>query len=124
MSASLIPGSFADLKAVCGNGDQAPFGPWGQRNRELIAKVACGAVECCGEWQRPGYYGWCSLLTRPAGETLENSMCPIALQMRNEHTRQSKQPVGSSSSQDKACLVASSGEPTGALNEGESVCRS
>lgn len=76
-----IPGSLADLQAVTPNRDQAPFMRWEERNTRLVDQVASGAVPCCGEWQRDGYYGWCSLLTRPTylvqvGEReIGSSMC-------------------------------------------------
>jgi hypothetical protein len=60
-----IPGSLADLQAVTPNRDQAPFMRWEERNSRLVEQVASGAVPCCGEWRESGYYGWCSLLTRP-----------------------------------------------------------
>lgn len=60
-----IPGSLADLQAVTTSRDQAPFSRWLERNAQLVEQVASGAVSCCGEWQRDGYHGWCSLLTRP-----------------------------------------------------------
>lgn len=60
-----IPGSLADLEAVTPNRDQAPFMRWEARNAQLVDSVASGSVPCCGEWQRDGYHGWCSLLTRP-----------------------------------------------------------
>lgn len=75
-----IPGSVADLRAVCANGDQAPYLEWSQRNAALVERVRSGEVECCGECRRDGYTGWCSLLALPVWFTDEGPVyaCPRA----------------------------------------------
>ena len=61
-AAGVTPGSVAELRL---NHKQAYFAWWRERNLDLIEQVRCGRTQCCGEWQREGYYGWCSLLGRP-----------------------------------------------------------
>lgn len=79
-----IPGSLDDWhNASKGGLLHGESGEWGQRNRELVAKVACNAVECCGEWQRPGYHGWCSLLGYLPHGFDSKRICPIAARYRD-----------------------------------------
>ena len=59
-----VPGSLADRRAVAGL-DQEPIGRWEQRHAKLLEQIESGAHPCCGEHERPGYYGFCSLLGRP-----------------------------------------------------------
>ena len=60
----VIRGSLDDLRLVAGI-NQEPVSRWQGRNRELAERIESGAHPCCGEHERPGYHGWCSLLGRP-----------------------------------------------------------
>ena len=113
----MIPGSLDDLRRAVATGNQAPFLEWLERNRQLVADVESGRVECCGEHALPGYYGWCSLLTKPAvfREGRICFQCPKATP-----------PAGSPQSlpETEANFGAAPGEPVGALTEGEIQCKS
>lgn len=54
------PGSLDDSRV--GGDSQHYFVRWMDRNAELVEAVASGRRECCGEHERPGYRGGCSLL--------------------------------------------------------------
>lgn len=86
-AAGVTPGSVAELRL---SAKQAYYLWWSERNRELVEQVRSGRTQCCGEWKREGYYGWCSLLSCPtyyiAGERVNEEIvhlrrcegCPVA----------------------------------------------
>lgn len=59
-----IPGSLDDLRATCGD-NHGPVGRWQERHNALLEAIERDPEKCCGEWQRPGYHGFCSRLGRP-----------------------------------------------------------
>ena len=84
-----IAGSLDDLREV--GGVPGCVARWERRNRDLLQAIAADPSQCCGEWRREGYYGWCSLIGKPAyfreiGRDHENrpilercGRCPVAM---------------------------------------------
>lgn len=89
------PGSLDDLRV--GGDSQHYFIRWTDRNADLVEAVASGRRECCGEHERPGYRGWCSLLGRPLmlRESVEDGKrtlvrcdrCPAAMRAKRDDER-------------------------------------